>query len=202
MGINLAIVLNHYLAPEDLVALPERVRQSAPMQNAAERLWDVMRPRWSNLGSLSEFAALVTAERLSVSEVAATWHRADLARCTWAGFSLHFGRQAVEGVHLEKLAGFVLDRERLRVPLQQCAHALARELRSSAIAYGPDCFSPFQRARRADEGVALAEILATAQLECGGPAASIREMADDDEELKLDRQCYFVEEINREDIAE
>jgi hypothetical protein len=47
--------------------------------------------------------------------------------------------------------------------------------------------------------VSLADILATARLECGEPAGSIRDMADEDEELNLESRCYFVERLNTED---
>ena len=148
MGVNLTIILSHSLTAADLIALSERVRQSARMQNAAEQLWHVMRSRWSNLGPLSEFAELVADEGLSVSEVQAAWRVADVTRLRWAGFSLYFGEQAVEGAH---------------------------------------------------EGVALADILETARLKCGEPAGSIRDMADEDEELNPDSRCYFVEWLNAED---
>lgn len=74
--------------------------------------------------------------------------------------------------------------------------ALAFELRSTMIVYGPDCFSPFQEALAVERGASLQELLATARRVCGDPAESIRGMANDDEQLNLTSKCYYVELSN------
>ena len=199
MGINLALVLSHSLDAVDVVGFPERVQSSVRMGRAAEQLWQVMRPRW-DLGSAIEFSTFMPEERLSVSDVTATWKRGDVPKFSWAGFRLYFGERAVAAFHIEKLAGFVLDLNGLRSPLQMCAHALACELRSSEILYGPDNFSRFEKALGVEQGVSLAENLSAAKRECGVPAGSIREMADQNgEELNLDSSCYYVETIDLEE---
>jgi hypothetical protein len=200
MGINLAVVLGHSLEASDIVTLPGRVLSSVRMRRSAEHLWQVMRPRWANLGPLSEFSALLSRERVSVSDVMAAWERGeDVPSFSWAGFNLRFGKRAVEAVHIEKLTGFVLDLDGLRSPLQMCAQALAHELRSSKIMYGPDSFSPFQEVLNVEDGVSLAEMFSNAMHRCGVPAGSIREMANHAEELNLDSRCYCVEAIELED---
>ena len=197
MGINLLVALSHSLEAEELVALPARVLLSVRMRSSAERLWQAMRPRWPNLRQLDEFTAFVPAERLSVSDVNTSWTRGkNLPTFSWAGFQLYFGKRAVEAIHIEKLWGFVLDRDGLRTPLQMCAQALAKELRSARIMYGPDSFSPFQGTLRVEEGASLAEILPNARRRCGDPAESIRDMADEAEELNLETRCYYVETID------
>jgi hypothetical protein len=199
MGINLAVVLGHSLQAADLLAFPERVLSSVRMQRSAERLWHVMRPRWPNLGLVSEFSTFLPRERLAVSDVMAAWEPGqDVPSFQWAGFNLYFGKRAVAAIHIEKLSGFVLDLDRLRSPLQMCAQALARELRSSTIIYGPDSFSPFQEVLCVEEGVSVAEIVSNAKRRCGVPAGSIREMADEAEELSLYSRCYYVEAIDLE----
>jgi hypothetical protein len=100
--------------------------------------------------------------------------------------------------HLEKFAGFVLDLDGLRRPLQMCAQALAFELPSSTIVYGPDSASPFQEALCVVQGGSLSEILSVVKVKCGVPANSIREMADEDEELRLERRCYYIETVDLE----
>lgn len=42
-------------------------------------------------------------------------------------------------------------------------------------------------------------MLAEANRLCGPPAATIRQMADQAEELNLDRDCYFVEAVHCEE---
>ena len=123
------------------------------------------------------------------------WEGKDTFPFQWAGFNVRFGTRAVQAVHIEKLAGFVRDLNGLRDPLRACAQALARELHSSKVVYGPDCFSPFGRVHGVEDGVSLDEILSDARQLCGEPVGSIREMADQDEDLNLDRRCYFVEPI-------
>lgn len=195
MGIDLAVVLGHSLGGAELLAFPERALASVRMQQAARQLWQVMRPRWPNLGQVEEFAMFVTSERLSEDELLAAWERGDTPSFEWAGFHLYFGRQAVEATHIEKLAGFVLDLDQLRGPLQACARALACELRSPSIVYGPDSSSPFEVALDVVACSSLPEILAIARRSCGAPARSIREMAGDDESPNLDRSCYYVEVV-------
>ena len=200
MGINLALVLSHSLEAADLITLPERVLSSVRMRRSAEGLWQVMRPRWPGLGPVNEFSAFVPRERLSVSDVTASWTRGeDVPSFSWAGFHLYFGKRAVAAVHIEKLSGFVLDLDGLRTPLQMCAQALASELRSPRIMYGPDSFSPFEGVLGVEDGVSLAEIFSNAKRRCGDAAGSIREMADEAEELNLDSRCYCVETIDLED---
>lgn len=200
MGINLALVLSHSLEAADLVAFPERVLSSVRMRRAAEHLWQVMGPRWSNLGLVKEFSTFLPGERLSVSDIMAAWERGeDVPSFWWAGFHLNFGKRVVAAIHIEKLSGFVLDIDGLRSPLHMCAQALAHELRSSKIVYGPDSCSPFQDALCVEEGVSLAEILSNAKRRCGVPAGTIREMADEAEERNLDSRCYCVETIDLEE---
>jgi hypothetical protein len=140
---------------------------------------------------------MVPTEPLTVSEATEAWKRGhDVPSFEWAGFTLNFGAKAVGAVHIEKLVGFVLDCDALRSPLQTCAQALARELRSPEIVYGPDSFSPFQEALGVEDGSSLAEILSSAQRSFGLPVGTIREMAGDDGELNLDRRCYYVETID------
>jgi len=197
MGINLALVLAHSLEAADLVAFPERAGSSIRLQRAAEQLWQVMSPRWPNLNPVNEFSTFLPDERLSASEVMAAWKQGkDLPSFWWAGFHLNFGEGAVAAIHVEKLAGFVLDLDGLRSPLQECAHALASELRSPTLVYGPDSFSPFQTTLCIEDGRSLAAMLSEANRLCGPPAVTIREMADQAEELNLDRDCYFVEAVH------
>ena len=130
----------------------------------------------------------------------ASWTRGeDVPSFSWAGFHLSFGQRAVAAVHIEKLSGFVLDLDGLRSPLQMCAQALASELRSPKIMYGPDSCSPFEDVLCVEDGVSLAEISSNARRRCGVPAGSIREMADEAEELYLDSRCYCVQTIDLED---
>jgi hypothetical protein len=44
----------------------------------------------------------------------------------------------------------------------------------------------------------LSEILSVVKVKCGVPANSIREMADEDEELRLERRCYYIETVDLE----
>ena len=133
MGITVALVLSHSLEAADLVAFPERVLSSVRMRHAAECLWQVMHPRWSNLGLVNEFSTFLPGERFSASDVMSAWkRREDGPSFWWAGFHFKFGERAAVAVHIEKLSGFVLNTG-LRSSLQVCAHALARELRSSEI---------------------------------------------------------------------
>lgn len=129
-------------------------------------------------------------------DVEVAWKHGELPRFHWAGFSLYFGQAAVRAVHIEKLAGFVLDVEGLRNALGSCVHALARELHSPRIVYGPDSFSPFQEVLDVDKGRSLEEILSDAKRLCGAAAGSIRGMADENEELNLDLGCYFIETVH------
>ena len=172
------------------------------MTQASHDRWGVMRSRWENLGSVDEFSRLVPEGCLTASEVEAAWKRGEPPSCQWAGFTLRVGHRAVAAVHLEKLAGFVLDLDGLRRPLQTCAHALARELGSSAIVYGPDAFSSFQLVFDVvAECGSLTEVLAEAKRRCGESVGSVREMADEDAELHLDARCYCVERIEQDDDA-
>ncbi|MEX0702316.1 MAG: hypothetical protein WD069_09495 [Planctomycetales bacterium] len=196
MGINLALVLGHSLGAAELLALREHASASPSMRRSAGQLWQVMRPRWANLHGLEEFAMFVAGGRLSEDEIQAAWARGDTPSYQWAGFHLYFGRRAIQATHMEKLAGFVLDLDQLRDPLQACAKVLACELRSPFIVYGPDSSSPFEEALEVGAGSSLPELLSIARRKCGDPAPSIREMADAEEDLRLDRNCYHVENID------
>jgi hypothetical protein len=196
MGVDLAIILGHSLRPAELLAFPERALASTRMRSAAQQLWQVMRPRWPNLGRVEDFSAFLPCEHLSENDVMATWGRGDAPSFNWAGFHLYFGKRAAAAIHLEKLAGFVLDHDQLRDPLQACARALASELRSPSIVYGPDSSSPFEDVLYVEEGASLPEILANARRTCGVAARSIREMDDEDEDLNPQQGCYYVEAVD------
>jgi hypothetical protein len=203
MGIDLAVVLSHSLEAADLVAFPERVLSSIRMRHAAEQLWQVMQPRWPDLGTVTEFLSFQSEQQVSVSDVSTAWNRVDgdIPSFWWAGFHVCFGRHGVAAIHIEKLVGFVLDIDGLRNPLRSCAQALAHELRSSRIVYGPDAFSPFQHAISVclEDGGSLTDALWDAERRCGVPVSTIREMADEAEELNLDSKCYCVETVDREE---
>jgi hypothetical protein len=196
MGINLAVVLGLSLGAAELLTFRDHASASPNMRRSAGQLWQVMRPRWANLGRSGDFAKFVAGERLSEDEILTAWGRGDTPSYQWAGFHLYFGRRAIEATHMEKLAGFVLDLDQLRDPLQACARALACELRSPFIVYGPDSASPFEQVLDVGAGSSLPELLSIARRKCGDPAPSIREMADAEEELRLDRNCYYVEIVD------
>lgn len=194
VGVNLCVLLEHDLSARELLEFPSRASKSPAMALAARKLWDVMRSRWPNLGTLASFSELAANEPLSADDIEAAWRRGDTPSFSWAGYHLYFGRHAIEATHLEKLAGFVLDLDALREPLRDCARALAGELGSSQVVYGPDSASAFEVA--ADgfaAGSTLAEILQVAATHCGPAASSIQAMANADEELQLERGCYCVE---------
>jgi hypothetical protein len=197
MGINLALILSHSMDAAGVAAFPARVQSSVLMRRAAERLWHVMRPRWSHLDAIDEFSTVLATEHLSASAVITAWDRKeDVPSFLWAGFHLYFGERAVAAIHLEKLAGFVLDLDELRSPLRGCAEALAVELRSSAIVYGPDSVSPFEEALWVEKGGSFEELIATARHRCGEPARDVRDMADDEQQLNLETKCYYVEALH------
>jgi hypothetical protein len=196
MGINLALVLGHSLGATELPSFRDRASASPSMRRSAGQLWRIMRPRWVNLERMEEFAMFMAGERLSEQGILAAWDRGDTPSYQWAGFHLYFGRRAIEATHMEKLAGFVLDLDQLRGPLQACAKALACELRSPYIVYGPDSASPFEQVFDVGASRSLPELLAIARGKCGEPAPSIREMANAEGELKLDRNCYHVEIVD------
>jgi hypothetical protein len=196
MGVNLTLVLGHSLGAAELLAFPERASASLEMQRAARQLWQVVRPRWPNLGGVEEFATIVDCERLTEDEVQAAWARGDTPSFKWAGFNLYFGRRAVEATHLERLAAFALDLDQLRAPLQACARALAGELRSPSIVYGPDSSSPFEAALDVVADSSLSEIIAVATRSCGAPARSMRDMVVGDDGMPLDKDGYFIEVVD------
>ncbi|MGQ0505183.1 MAG: hypothetical protein ACT4TC_07660 [Myxococcaceae bacterium] len=197
MSVDLSILVQHQLQADDLVLLPSRVKASAKMRQAAERLWGVMKERWKKLGLLDSFFAFTANENLAASELEAAWARGDTPSFEWAGFHIYAGRRAIHATHLEKLIGFVLDLDHLRQPLRMCALALAQELGSSQVVFGPDSASPYELASEGFmEGRSLQEILQVAIQRCGPPAHDIRSMADENEQLVLEGSCYFVETVS------
>ncbi|WP_437527372.1 hypothetical protein WME79_42680 [Sorangium sp. So ce726] len=102
MGVNLTLLLGHSLGVTELLAFTERASASLEMQRAARQLWQVLRPRWPNLGGVEEFATVVACERLTEDEVQAVWARGETPSFEWAGFNLYFGRRAVEATHLSR----------------------------------------------------------------------------------------------------
>lgn len=103
---------------------------------------------------------------------------------------------AVEATHLERLAAFALDLDQLRAPLQACARALARELRSPSIVYGPDSSSPFEAALDVVADSSLSEIIAVATRNCGAPARRMRDMVVGDDGMPLDGDGHFIEVVD------
>jgi hypothetical protein len=201
MGINLAIVLSHRLSPPEIKTFAEHASVSPEMQRTALRLWDVMHVRWSNLDPIESFTKFRADEYLSDQRVSADWERHETPRFEWAGFSLYFGRNAVLGIHLEKLIGFVLNLDDcdLQTPLLDCIRALARELQSPMIIIGPDCFSNILKASEVADGSSLTNILNRAKRICGKQVSRIRDMANSDEELHLDQHCYYVESVTADE---
>lgn len=196
MGIKLAVGIAQSLKAADLASFPARVASSVQMRRAAEDLWPVLSSRWPNLEPVNEFASFVSTESLSSTDIEEAWKHGDLPRFVWAGFGLYFGRAAVRAVHIERLLGFVLDVHELREPLRLCVHALARELHSSQVVYGPDCASPFQAVLDAEQGRSLDEIVLDAKRRCGPAAASVRQLANEHEELNLEEGCYCLDAID------
>jgi len=200
VGISLAIVLGHQLSADDVRGLPDRVFSCAPMREAAEALWTTMLPRWGNLGAVDEFRSLIP-DQFSAMNIEAAWEQTapgaeELVTFHWAGFRLVFGRRAIFAAHLEKLIGFVLNLDGLREPLRACARALARQLRSPLVAYGPDSALPFERTfDSVIDGHSLDDVLVRAAELCGEPAQQIEGMMFDGRECR-EQHGYFVEVID------
>lgn len=197
MPINLAVVFGHSLSAGEICSFPQQVSSSAGMRHSAEQLWQVMRPRWDNLGALDEFSTFAPRAHRSEEEVKSLWNNGDAPSFHWAGFSLYFEARTVHAFHLEKFAGFAFDMCELQRPLQDCARALALALRSPAIVYGADT-GPFQAVLSETATEGMTEILSILYATCGPPAVNIRDTVNEHESGGWDfgDRCYFVEKLD------
>lgn len=196
VGVNLSLIMGHDLGAGDLMTLSSRLTASTAMRRAAGRLWLVMKPRWRSLSPVEAFATAVAAQALDERQTLRAWDMNEAPSLEWAGFSLYIGRHSLEATHLEKLAGFVLDLDGLQGPLRACGRALAAELGSPAVMYGPDSASAFELVSEGvRDGRTLDELLHLAEVQLGPPAEDIRSMADEHEALRLVQRCYVTERL-------